>query len=146
MKTIILTAPTPHNACMRQPPQDPTAKRSDSLAALRALGYSSAPKSNWVIRGKTQSVTQVIDNATSLSQLQALARDGQNRLHAIQPLLPASMRGLVQSGGVEDASWCILVPNSAIGAKLRQLLPALCAHLRTHGWNVQSIQVKVVSN
>jgi hypothetical protein len=130
---------------MRQPPQDTSPKRSDALAALRDLGYNAVPKSNVVIRGKTQSVTQIIDGATSLSQLQALARDGQNRLQAILPLLPVSMRGLVQSGGVEGETWCILVPNSAMAAKLRQFLPSLCAHLRTKGWNVQTITVKVIN-
>ena len=130
---------------MRQPPQDTSPKRSDALSALRDLGYNAVPKSNVVIRGKTQSVTQIIDGATSLSQLQALARDGQNRLQAILPLLPVSMRSLVQSGGVEGESWCILVPNSAMAAKLRQFLPSLCAHLRTKGWNVQLITVKVIN-
>jgi len=131
---------------MRQPPQDNMPKRSDSLAALRDLGYNAVPKSNYVIRGKAQSVTQILDDATSLSQLQALARNGQNRLQAILPLLPVSMRGLVQSGGVEGESWCILVPNSAMAAKLRQFLPSLCAHLRTKGWNVQTITVKVINS
>ena len=131
---------------MRQPPQDNMPKRSDSLAALRDLGYNAVPKSNYVIRGKAQSVTQILDAGTSLSQLQALARDGQNRLQAILPLLPVSMRGLVQSGGVEGESWCILVPNSAMAAKLRQFLPSLCAHLRTKGWNVQTITVKVINS
>ena len=130
---------------MRQPPQDNMPKRSDSLAALRDLGYNAVPKSNVVIRGKTQSVTQILDGASSLSQLQALARDGQNRLQAILPLLPISMRSLVQSGGVEGEAWCILVPNSAMAAKLRQFLPSLCAHLRTKGWNVQTITVKVMN-
>lgn len=128
---------------MRQPPQDTLPKRDDSLAALRDLGYNAVPKSNFVIRGKTQSVTQILDGATSLSQLQALARDGQNRLQAILPLLPVSMRSLVQSGGIDGEAWCILVPNSAMAAKLRQFLPSLCAHLRTKGWNVQTITVKV---
>ena len=131
---------------MHQPPQDPSPKRVDSLAALRDLGYNAVPKSNFVIRGKTQSVTQILDGATSLSQLQALARDGQYRLQAILPLLPVTMRSLVQSGGVDGEAWCILVPNSAMAAKLRQFLPSLCAHLRTKGWNVQTITVKVINS
>jgi hypothetical protein len=131
---------------MQQPPQDTLLKRDDSLAALRDLGYNAVPKSNVVIRGKTQSVTQILDGATSLSQLQALARDGQNRLQAILPLLPVSMRSLVQSGGIDGEAWCILVPNSAMAAKLRQFLPSLCAHLRTKGWNVQTITVKVINS
>jgi len=130
---------------MHQPPQDPSPKRADSLAALRDLGYNAVPKSNFVIRGKAQSVTQILDGATSLSQLQALARDGQNRLQAILPLLPVTMRSLVQSGGVDGEAWCILVPSSAMAAKLRQFLPSLCAHLRTKGWNVQTITVKVIN-
>ena len=128
---------------MQQPPQDTLLKRDDSLAALRDLGYNAVPKSNFVIRGKSQSVTQILDGASSLSQLQALARDGQNRLQAIFPLLPVTMRSLVQSGGIDGEAWCILVPNSAMAAKLRQFLPSLCAHLRTKGWNVQTITVKV---
>jgi hypothetical protein len=131
---------------MQQPPQDTLLKRDDSLAALRDLGYNAVPKSNVVIRGKTQSVTQILDGATSLSQLQALARDGQNRLQAILPLLPVTMRSLVQSGGIDGEAWCILVPNSAMAAKLRQFLPSLCAHLRTKGWNVQTITVKVINS
>jgi hypothetical protein len=131
---------------MRQPPQDTLPKRADSLTALRDLGYNAVPKSNVVIRGKSQSVTQILDGATSLSQLQALARDGQNRLQAILPLLPVTMRSLVQSGGIDGEAWCILVPNSAMAAKLRQFLPSLCAHLRTKGWNVQTITVKVINS
>ena len=131
---------------MRQPPQDTLPKRADSFAALRDLGYNAVPKSNVVIRGKSQSVAQILDGATSLSQLQALARDGQNRLQAILPLLPVTMRSLVQSGGIDGEAWCILVPNSAMAAKLRQFLPSLCAHLRTKGWNVQTITVKVINS
>ena len=95
------------------------------------------------MRGKAQSVSQIIDEASTLSQLQALARDGQNRLQSILPLLPVSLRSLVQAGGVDGETWHILVPNSAVAAKLRQFLPSLCAHLRTKGWNVQTILVKV---
>ncbi len=118
----------------------------DTLAACRALGYSQPPKSKSFVRGKSQTLEQVVDAAPTLSQLSAIARDTQNRLKAIAPLLPVSLRALVQSGSVEDDTWCLLVPNSAVAAKLRQTLPALCAHLRTKGWNVNTIRVKVKSN
>ena len=98
------------------------------------------------MRGKSQTLEQVVDAAPTLSQLSAIARDTQSRLKAIAPLLPVSLRALVQSGSVEDDTWCLLVPNSAVAAKLRQTLPALCAHLRTKGWNVNTIRVKVKSN
>ena len=118
----------------------------DTLAAYRALGYSQVPKSKSFARGKSQTLEQVVVSAPTLSQLSAIARDTQNRLKAIAPLLPVSLRALVQSGSVEDDTWCLLVPNSAVAAKLRQTLPALCAHLRTHGWNVNTIRVKVKSS
>jgi hypothetical protein len=131
-----------HNDCMasRPPPQPET------LAALRALGYNQVPSSKARLRGRAQTVEQVVDSAPTLAHLSAMARDTQQRLRAIAPLLPSTLRHLVQSGGVEGSTWCLLVPNSAVAAKLRQTLPALCAHLRTKGWDVQSIQVKVSAN
>ena len=132
-----------------QPHNYPMATRStphpDTLAAYRALGYSTPPKAKVFSRGKSQTLEQVVNSAPSLAHFSAIARDTQNRLSAIAPLLPASLRPLVQSGGVEDDAWCLLVPNSAVAAKLRQTLPALCAHLRTKGWNVNTIRVKVKS-
>jgi hypothetical protein len=115
----------------------------DTLAAYRALGYSTPPKAKVSIRGKSQTLEQVVNSAPSLANFAAISRDTQNRLKAIAPLLPVSLRSLIQSGGVEGDSWCLLVPNSAVAAKLRQTLPALCAHLRTKGWDVNTIRVKV---
>jgi hypothetical protein len=44
---------------------------------------------------------------------------------------------------VDGTSWCLLVTGNAAAAKLRQLLPALQAHLRSRGWEVNSIRLKV---
>ena len=117
----------------------------ETLAAYHALGYNAPPKSKVSIRGKSQTLGQVVDSAPSLAHLSAMARDTQNRLHAITPLLPASLRSHIQSGGVDDDVWCLLAANSAIAAKLKQTLPALCAHLRSKGWNVNTIRVKIKS-
>jgi hypothetical protein len=133
----------------RQPHNCQMATRSkphpDTLAAYRALGYNTPPKAKVFSRGKSQTLEQVVNSAPSLAQFSAMARDTQNRLKAIAPLLPVSLRSLIQSGGVEGDAWCLLVPNSAVAAKLRQTLPALCAHLRTKGWDVNTIRVKVKS-
>ena len=123
----------------------PSKPHPDTLAAYRELGYSTPPKAKVFSRGKSQTLEQVVNSAPSLAQLSAIARDTQNRLKAIAPLLPMSLRPLIQSGGVEGDAWCLLVPNSAVAAKLRQILPALCAHLRTKGWDVSTIRVKVKS-
>ena len=118
----------------------------DTLAAYRALGYNSVPKAKVLIRGRSRTLDQVLSNAPGLSELSAMAQDTQARIRAILPLLPASLRSLVQSGGVDGDAWCLLVPNSAVAAKLRQTVPALSAHLRTKGWNVNTIRIKIKSH
>ena len=123
-----------------RPPHQP-----DTLSALRALGYNQVPSSKVRLRGRAQTLEEVVDTAPTLAHLSAMARDTQQRLLAIAPLLPTTLRNAVESGGVDGNQWCLLVPNSAVAAKLRQTLPALCAHLRTKGWDVQTIQVKVKS-
>ena len=121
----------------------PDKPNSDSLAALRALGYNQVPRARASVRGWARNVSQVVQQAPTLSALSQRAQDGQARLQAIAPLLPPSLRQLVQSGQVENDAWCLLVPHAAAAAKLRQLLPALAAHLRTKGWPVTQVQVKV---
>jgi ethanolamine ammonia-lyase small subunit len=44
---------------------------------------------------------------------------------------------------VDGATWCLLVSSNAAAAKLRQLLPTLQSHLRSKGWEVNSIRLKV---
>ena len=122
----------------RQPPSPQT------LAAFRALGFGAPPKPKSFLRGHSQTLSQAVDASPSLAHLASLTHDSQLRLKAIGPLLPNSMRNLVQAGPIEGSTWCLLVPNSAVLAKLRQMLPALCAHLRTKGWDVQDIRLKVM--
>lgn len=78
-----------------------------------------------------------------LAQLASLSRDSSARLRAVQDLIPALLRPSIQAGPIEGATWCLLVSSNSAAAKLRQLLPALAAHLRTKGWDVQSIRLKV---
>jgi hypothetical protein len=72
-----------------------------------------------------------------------LAIDSSARLKAIQSLIPASLRPAIQAGPIEGLSWCLILDNAAVAAKLRQLLPALQAHLQTKGWEINSIRLKV---
>jgi hypothetical protein len=75
-----------------------------------------------------------------------LTRDSSERLKAIEPLLPAGLRDTVRAGPIEGATWCLLVKSNSAAAKLRQILPALQAHLRIKGWEVNSIRLKVQTN
>ena len=78
-----------------------------------------------------------------LARLTDLTRDSVARLGAIQDLIPAALRSSVQAGPIDGAVWCLLINNTATAAKMRQLLPALESHLRSKGWNIDSIRLKV---
>lgn len=86
---------------------------------------------------------QASQDAPILAKLVALSRDSSDRLRAVEGLIPAMLRPAVQAGPIEGNTWCLLVKNNAAAAKLRQLLPALQAHLRSRGWEVTAIRLKV---
>ena len=86
---------------------------------------------------------QAAQESPTFSLLMGRVRESSERLQAIRNLLPAPLRASIQPGPIEDGAWCLLVSSNAVAAKLRQTLPALCAHLRSKGWDVQTIQVKV---
>lgn len=84
-----------------------------------------------------------VENSPTLARLTQLTRDSSNRLTAILPLVPPLLRASLQAGPIEGSTWCLLVRNNAAAAKIRQLLPAMAAHLRTKGWDVTEIRLKV---
>lgn len=88
---------------------------------------------------------QASQESPTLARLTALTRDSSARLKAIEALIPAMLRPSVQAGPIDGGSWCLLVKGNAAAAKLRQLLPAFQAHLRTKGWEVDSIRLKIQS-
>jgi hypothetical protein len=86
---------------------------------------------------------QASQDSPSLARLTALTRESSDRLKAIEALIPAGLRSTIQAGPIEGDSWCLLVRGNACAAKLRNLLPALQAHLRSRGWEVNAIRLKV---
>lgn len=94
-------------------------------------------------RHQAVTLLQATQESPVLARLSELARDSQARLQAIQPLIPAPMRAALTAGPIDGGTWCLMVSNNAAAAKLRQLLPALAAHLRSRGWEVTSIRLKV---
>ena len=73
---------------------------------------------------------QASAESPTLAMLTALTRDSSDRLKAIEPLIPPGLRGTLQAGPIDGTSWCLLVSSNSAAAKLRQILPALQAHLR----------------
>ena len=78
-----------------------------------------------------------------MARLAQLARESGERLKAVEPLIPASLRSAVRAGPIDGTAWCLLVDSSAAAAKLRQVIPALLNRLRDRGWEVTSIRLKV---
>jgi hypothetical protein len=88
-------------------------------------------------------VMKAITQAPGLAGLAQLAKRSAECLVLATPLIPISMRTGVQAGPLDEGQWCLLAANSAIAAKLRQLSPAIAAHLRTHGKDVRGIRIKI---
>jgi hypothetical protein len=88
-------------------------------------------------------VMQAVDGAPTLARLAAIARQSQDWLAIVADMLPAALRTGIRAGSIEDKQWCLIASNSAVAAKLRQLSPALCAHLRARGCEVNAIRIKV---
>jgi hypothetical protein len=80
----------------------------------------------------------------SLATLVGLVRESTERLQSILPLLPAGLRSTLRAGPIVGSCWHLLADSSAAAAKMRQHAPALLAHLRSQGRDLEAIQIKVL--
>lgn len=86
---------------------------------------------------------QAAEDSPALARLAALARESSQRLESVRGQLPPGLQAAVKAGPLEGGSWCLLVRGNAAAAKLRQLLPALVAQLRSQGCSVDQIRIRV---
>jgi len=94
-------------------------------------------------RNHAISLLQATQESETLSRLCDLADESAQRLKSIESLLPGALRRCVRPGPIDGPIWCLLLENNAAAAKIKQLLPALQAHLRSKGWEVNAIRLKV---
>ena len=94
-------------------------------------------------RNHSFTLLQATQDSPTLARLSGLAMESSARLKSIEQLIPASLRKAVRAGPIEGAVWCLILDNNAVAAKIRQLLPSLESHLRTKGWEVNAIRLKV---
>ena len=91
------------------------------------------------------SVLQASLDSPTLARLAELSAQSTACLRCIDALLPRTLRTGVQAGPIEAQVWCLLVDNTAIAAKLRQLLPVLQERLAREGHDITAIRIKVLS-
>jgi len=94
-------------------------------------------------RQPSVTLLQASQNNAGLAKLMALNRASRDRLDAIAPLIPETLRPNVSAGPLDEGAWCLLLTNTTTAAKLRQLVPAFQAQLRVKGLDVKSIRLKV---
>lgn len=94
-------------------------------------------------RNHSITLLEATRDSPTLARLAELAMDSTARLQSIQALIPAGLRSAVRAGPIDGPTWCLILDNNAVAAKIRQLLPAMEAHLRSKGWEVNSIRLKV---
>ena len=106
------------------------------------------PNSSFVLgsmnrRHHPVTLLQATQESPTLARLSELTRDSVARLAAVQALIPTTLRASVTAGPIDGLVWCLLLDNNATAAKMRQLVPSLQSHLRTKGWVIDSIRLKV---
>jgi hypothetical protein len=104
---------------------------------------SGTPTSN--LPSNTRGIGEVLARSEPLALLASRMRESQARLTCIQSVLPQPMQGHVSAGPINGADWALLVSNSAVAAKLRQLIPALQAELQSCGFAPKSVQVRLLT-
>jgi hypothetical protein len=92
---------------------------------------------------RSYTVLQAAQATPTLARLTELTRESSARLKSIEPLVPAALRNSLTAGPIDGAVWCLIVDNNATAAKIRQLLPAFMSHLRSKGWEVTSIRLRI---
>ena len=98
-----------------------------------------------VRRHNSVSLLQAVEGAPTLAHLSQMAAASAVRLKLIQAVLPKPLQGVVKSGGFEEGCWCLLAPNNAVAAKLRQLSPSLLEVLQARGHAVEKLRIKIAS-
>lgn len=96
-----------------------------------------------VYNHRAVSVLQASQESPTLARLSELATESSARLKSLGSIIPRGLQASIQAGPIEGGEWCLLISNTAVAAKVRQLVPAMQAHLRTKGWEVNAIRLKV---
>ncbi len=85
-----------------------------------------------------------LQSSEPLSRLAERLRESRERLRCIENVLPDPLAQQLRPGPIDADGWTVLASNSAVAAKLRQLVPDLQATLLAAGHKALPIRVKVL--
>lgn len=93
----------------------------------------------------THTIQQALRASPALADLQKRSTLGKQRLAALFQLLPPAITQTLNSGACDEEDWCILVPNAAVAAKLRQWVPAITSTLVQTEQRTVKVRIKIAS-
>ncbi len=117
-----------------------------TLLAFASLGFGQKPRTAPRYTHEAQAVLNAAERAPGLGSLMATALKNQKRLTLLKGVVPPIILGQLSAGNLDNGVWCLMLKSPAAAGKLRQLVPAMCAHLRTKGELVHDITVKVIQH
>lgn len=89
------------------------------------------------------SLRQALESSPTLAQMLGAARRSEQTYQRIAPIL-GSLASEITPGRLQGADWSLLVPNAAVGTKLRQILPEILLALQNSPppLSVQNIEIR----
>jgi hypothetical protein len=93
-----------------------------------------------------QRIKEVLNRSEPLKRLRELLQESRERLEIVEVVLPYALRAHIKAGPVDEKGWTLLVANSAVASKLKQLQPRMEEALQTSGRGSFAIRIKVQAN
>jgi hypothetical protein len=93
----------------------------------------------------SKTLRQAADESPLLAQLSQLMARSRQHLASIQHLIPNGLRAEVTAGPVDDETWCVLVTNTTVASKMRQLVPDIERYLLQHQQTPLKVRIKVMA-
>jgi hypothetical protein len=85
-----------------------------------------------------------LQSSEPLARLAERLRESRERFSCIEAVLPGPLAQQLRAGPIDADGWTVLATNSAVAAKLRQLVPDLQVALIEAGHTALPIRVKVL--
>jgi hypothetical protein len=88
-------------------------------------------------------IVTAAQNQPTLARLIDQQRQSEALWKSVRAALPEPLRLTITPSSIENGAWCLLAPNNALAAKLKQLQPVLLAHAQAKGFALDRIRIKV---